>query len=145
VFFSSDFRQYVINIIKYNYLVIPGRSPQELIPVISLPIWRNISIILHFKDIISHVVTARAKIYGNVCLLFVLFSFRRYFFLAIYLNEHCQQVKQQGRLNFFHFPHSTINNYWMRLSTIWRIIKPEVCRYQPKPKAEVDNGKLRAW
>jgi hypothetical protein len=33
----------------------------------------------------------------------------------------------------------------MRLSTIWRIIKPEVCRYQPKPKAEVDNGKLRAW
>ena len=39
----------------------------------------------------------------------------------------------------------TFNNYWMRLSTIWRIIKPEVCRYQPKPKAEVDNGKLRAW
>jgi hypothetical protein len=37
------------------------------------------------------------------------------------------------------------NNYWMRLSTIWRIIKPQVCRYQPKPKAEVDNGKLRAW
>jgi hypothetical protein len=22
--------------------------------------------------------------------------------------------------------------------------QPEVCRYQPKPKAEVDNGKLRA-
>ncbi|CAB4001399.1 MMS22-like, partial [Paramuricea clavata] len=31
---SSDFRQYVINIIKYNYLVIPGRSPQELIPTL---------------------------------------------------------------------------------------------------------------
>jgi hypothetical protein len=24
------------------------------------------------------------------------------------------------------------------------LIKPEVCRYQPKPKAEVDNGKLRS-
>ncbi|CAB3980865.1 Hypothetical predicted protein, partial [Paramuricea clavata] len=31
---SSGFRQYVINIIKYNYLVIPGRSPQELIPTL---------------------------------------------------------------------------------------------------------------
>ena len=31
---SSDFRQYVISIIKDIYLVIPGRSPQQLIPTL---------------------------------------------------------------------------------------------------------------
>ena len=35
--FFSDFRRFVISIIKENYLVIPGRSPQELTPVIFIP------------------------------------------------------------------------------------------------------------
>ena len=56
---------------------------------------------------------------------------------------HSKTFKQ--KLEYYPMKHLIFNNYRMRLSTIWIIINHEVCRYQAKAKAEVDNGKLRPW